>query len=108
MPQCSRNGCTKQLRKDNSKGVCSSNCESPEAPPNKQVAGVKRAPATTSERRAASAPAKEQGDHAAVFAKFRTVADTLGLDSEAILAEAAQGWLDAVRETVQAADSDKE
>lgn len=29
---CTRTGCGKQLRKDNLKGVCSSNCLSPDAP----------------------------------------------------------------------------
>lgn len=37
---CKRTGCGKQLRKDNSKGVCSSGCNSYEAPPSHRAPGV--------------------------------------------------------------------
>lgn len=108
MAQCSRSSCTKQLRKDNAKGVCSSNCESPDAPNGVRAKGVDTDVRFSGSAAAPKVDLADKHNASEVMAKFRAVTDALGLDAEVILAEAAQGWLDAVRETIQAADSDKE
>lgn len=80
---CTRAGCGKQLRKDNSKGVCSANCLSPDAP-------------------AADRDPNADGD---VLKRFRRVAKALGKDPEAILDEAmrkvAAQWLETVEAAVR-------
>jgi hypothetical protein len=113
--QCSRSGCSKQLRVDNTKGVCSSNCESADAPLGAQAAGVKRAPSTTSAKKVETSSilkeleTQEKNEaHAVVLAKFRTVAEALGFDPDEELAKAAQGWLEAAGAAVKAADDETE
>lgn len=75
---CKRPGCTKKLRSNNESGVCSSACESKEAPASK---GSSRA--------------------SSVMKRFRQVALALGKDPNAILEEAAAGWLDAVLKAIE-------
>lgn len=77
---CSREGCTKKLRANNTKGVCSSGCEA----------------------QASSSPATGGGKtKSSVMKSFRTVATALGKDPNAILEEAAKTWLDAIRRAVE-------
>jgi DNA-binding SARP family transcriptional activator len=112
--QCSRSGCSKQLRAHNTKGVCSSGCESPDAPFAAQAAGVKRAPASTSAARAIAEAVEEADDkqeniaHAAVLAKFRTVAEALGFDPDEVLAEAAEQWIEAAGAAVKQVNDETE
>jgi hypothetical protein len=99
MATCSRNGCTKTLRIDNSSGACSSNCQSPDAPPSQR--------ARVTNPREAAPPKKHEVLEASpdeVMVRFTQVATGLGKDPNAILAEAAQGWLDSVAELINAAD----
>lgn len=101
--QCTRNGCSRQLRVDNKKGVCSYNCESPDAPAAARAVNVKASTSTSAKK--IDAPAEEVAvDHAAVLAKFRTVAEALGFDPEEQLAAAAENWMQAAGAAVKAAD----
>lgn len=100
MAICSRDGCTKTLRSDNSTGACSSSCQSPDAP-----ASVRAR--VTNPGREVAAPKREPGaavDRALVMAKFRTVTEALGFDPDELLAEAAQAWLDGAGAAVKAAN----
>lgn len=81
---CSRAGCTKKLRSNNTTGMCSVNCEAW-----KDEAPVKAAP------RASSRRASE------TMRSFKTVARALGKNPDAILEEAASTWLEAVRKAVE-------
>lgn len=101
MAICSRSGCTKTLRSDNSSGACSSNCQSPDAPPSM------RARVTTPVRE--TPPAKREVLEASlddIMVRFRAVATGLGRNPDAILAQAAQGWLDSLSELIDAADKE--
>jgi hypothetical protein len=80
MTTCTRPGCDKTLRANNTKGECGSGCLSPDAPPAKRAKG----PALKSTSSARSPGA---------VAKFRLVAEGLGLDPEAMLEEFASEWL---------------
>lgn len=94
MTTCTRTGCNKKLRKDNSKGMCSSACESPDAPPAQRAKGVEG-------RGLGNPPAKqlvEPSESGAALKKFREVAETVGLDADKVLEEFAQSWLDGLRE----------
>ncbi|MDP2270934.1 MAG: hypothetical protein Q8K32_09405 [Archangium sp.] len=94
MTVCTRRGCTKNLRKDNAKGVCSSNCLSPEAPLAVRAHDV--------EESTAAAPAqKDEGEPGSAMKKFREVAEVVGLDADKVLEEFAQSWLDGLREKLE-------
>lgn len=101
MTTCSRRGCGKTLRSDNSTGKCSSNCLSADAPPSHRAKSVQ--PAKKSDDildytpgSPSNAPKAEKPklDVDAVEAKFIAVTKALNLDAEVILAEAMQGWMD--------------
>jgi hypothetical protein len=77
---CSRAGCTKKLNRNNTTGMCATNCEADGAP----------------QKSTASASSS-----ASVMKRFRTVATALGKDPNAILEEAAQAWLDVVAKAVE-------
>jgi hypothetical protein len=92
---CSRPGCSKKLRSNNTTGRCATNCQSPEAPPSHRAAGVDgvdgaRAPRKSTTR---AEPAREAGS---ALAKFRLVVEALGRDPDAVLEEFAGGWLEAL------------
>lgn len=87
MSTCSRSGCTKKLNANNTKGVCGSNCLSPEAPAGIRAIDRIRAAATT------PPDAPERG----ALGRFRTVAVALGLEPDDILEEFAQEWLNALK-----------
>ena len=88
MATCSRRGCEKKLRSNNTTGHCGSGCHSLDAPPSQQDRRVtKAAPA-------AAAPAAPDA-----MARFRVVVDALGHDPDAILADFAQLWLDELRKS---------
>lgn len=98
--QCSRAGCGKPLRRDNTKGVCSSGCLSAEAPGalrSKDAAPRASAPAP----RAAPAPAAR--DSLSALEKFRVVCDALGRDADAELEAFASEWLKALAEKLEEA-----
>ena len=86
MATCSRRGCDKKLRSNNTTGECGSGCLSPDAPLAKQAPGAGKRPTV-------SAEAKNDS-----LENFKTVAKALGLDPERILGEFAQGWLDELRD----------
>lgn len=99
MTTCTRSGCTKKLRKDNEKGVCSSNCGSPDAPPFARAKGV-----------GAAAPKREAAKEVAAIAtssneetiqRFRSVTEAVGRDPDEMIAEFAQAWLNGLREKLQ-------
>lgn len=104
--QCTRYGCSRQLRSHNTTGVCSSNCESADAPAAARAAGVKRAPTSTSAKTVELPPSSVAGkaNASAIMKRFEKVTETLGLDPEVILAEAAQGWMDGLRELISGED----
>ena len=83
---CSRSGCTKKLRPTNTTGMCATGCLSPDAMPSQRQVG-NRGPG--------------RGEASSVMKRFRVVATALGKDPNAILDEAAQGWLDAVMKAVE-------
>lgn len=89
--RCERYGCGKKLRKDNTKGVCSTGCLSSLAP---ATARAK----TTNAHPAAPAPAP-RGERSALE-RFRLVCDALGKDAEAELEHLASQWLRALAEKV--------
>jgi hypothetical protein len=93
---CTRTGCGKRLRSDNTTGVCGSGCLSDEAPPAKRAKASKVAGPRKPKREASAA-----GDGEAVE-RFRTVATALGLDPEEILAEFAEAWIAELRGKVAA------
>lgn len=99
---CSRTGCGKKLRSDNSTGECGSNCLSPEAPPAKRAKGVEGSTATPSSSRkpAAKRVPRKQDD---ALERFRTVMTALGKDPEAMLAEFADEALGALRSALEEA-----
>jgi hypothetical protein len=92
---CSRNGCGKKLRSNNTKGVCGSGCLSPEAP------SYMRAGVAVKSPRVSKAP---KADAADVMARFRAVATGLGKSPDVILQDAAQAWLLALEELLDGAD----
>lgn len=97
MTVCSRTGCTKTLRSDNSVGKCSSNCESPEAPPSHRAKGVSAASAPKRE----SVPEKASSSSSEVIERFRAVAEAVGRDPDEMIAEFAQSWLDGIRGIIE-------
>lgn len=97
MTTCSRSGCTKKLRKDNSLGKCSSNCESPDAPPSHRAKGIEG-------RGLGNPPAKQLEASTAQGAavKFRAVHDAMGMDPEKTLEEFYSSWLEGIRQALDA------
>lgn len=98
MTICSRSGCTKQLRKDNSKGLCSSSCLSPDAPPMVRAKGGKAPVAPVDD---STLTHDEDGEPGPALKKFREVAAVVGLDADKVLEEFAQSWLAGLREKLQ-------
>lgn len=92
MSICSRPGCTKQLRSNNTSGVCGSGCRSPEAPPSQ------RDPALDDDVLDDKPKKRRASD---TMKNFRAVASALGKDPDAILEEAAEEWLAVVRKAVE-------
>lgn len=106
---CSRPGCDKKLRSNNTSGKCSTGCRSPEAAPSQRAADVEgtvkasqTAPVAKVSR---GAPAPTSGDEVSLtpLAKFRMVAEALGKDPAAILNEFAGAWLEALAEKLEEA-----
>lgn len=98
---CGRTGCSRYLRRDNTSGVCSTNCESMDAPPSHRAKNVQPAKKsddildyTPGSPSNATKAEKPKLDVDAVKAKFIAVTKALNLDAEVILAEAMQGWMD--------------
>lgn len=106
MSTCSRPGCTKSLKSNNVKGMCSSGCLSPDAPASVRA---KSSPPTNpfsleagfTYTASSKSPAAELRAAAGPVARFRMVAEALGLDPEAILNEFAQAWLDELKAKVE-------
>lgn len=101
---CGRPGCGKKLNKNNKRGVCGTGCLSTSAPPSKQVKPggpqsnvLRQLHAKTESKPNGISPKK-------ILENFRAVATALGKDPDVLLADAAQGWLDGVREAVAALD----
>jgi len=99
MTTCSRIGCTKKLRTDNTKGVCSKNCLSMEAPPAARAEGV----SATSPVARVKIIKGEEITTGSAMKRFREVAEVVGLDADQVLEEFAQSWLDGLREKLNAA-----
>ncbi len=99
MTVCTRRGCTKNLRKDNAKGVCSSNCRSPDAPLAVQANDIE-ASARKPYSKEITEPADE-GEPGSAMKKFREVTEVVGLDADKVLEEFAQSWLDGLREKLE-------
>lgn len=97
MTTCSRTGCTKTLRSNNTTGLCATNCLSPDAAPSHRAKAVDGAGGELGRTRAEK-PAAETGN---AMAKFRAVAEVVGLDPDQVLEEFAQSWLDGLRETLE-------
>lgn len=93
MSVCSRRGCGKQLRSNNTTGMCGSGCLSPDAPPSLRAAGVDGDDILDDKP-------KKVG-RSDVQKRFRAVAVALGKDPDAILDEAAQAWLDVIAKAVE-------
>lgn len=95
---CKRSGCTKTLRVDNAKGVCSSNCLSSDAPPAARAKGV--AIAVTPK----APPAPDEGAALTAggpAARFRSVHDAMGMDPEKTLEEFYTSWLEGIRQALE-------
>lgn len=90
--RCSRAGCGKTLRANNTTGSCATGCRSEDAPP------AKRAKASGGAGQAQASKAQEAVSCAGALARFRVVAEALGKTPDDILEDFAQGWLDALRE----------
>lgn len=101
MTVCSRRDCNKKLRKDNSKGECSSNCESPDAPPAQRAKGVEGRGLGNAPRPAEKEVTATATSHEATIQLFRTVTEAVGRDPDQMIAEYAQAWLDGLREKLQ-------
>lgn len=94
---CSK--CGKQLRSDNTKGYCgvATACA-------RRVAAGARPPSTDDEvlaravRGEATTPPKT--DRRDALKRFRTVAEAFGYDPDGLLATYAEGWLAAVKQSV--------
>lgn len=83
---CSRRGCGKKLRSNNTTGVCGAGCLSEDAPASKRASS----PAKTAKR--------PKGDHDDVLGKFRAVCIGLDKDPDEEIATFAKSWLDALKE----------
>lgn len=93
MSTCSRPGCTKKLRSNNTTGVCATGCLSPDAPGSARAEGVDTS-GDSGSRTGARRPST-------TLKQFRLVTRALGFDGEAILEEAARTWLDTVKKAAQ-------
>lgn len=107
MATCSRSGCTKILRRDNSTGMCSSNCQSPEAPPSQRARNSRAAASKKADDILDYTPGtkKPAADSSELREKFATVAAALGFDPEQLLDEARQEWLNAAGEVIRKANA---
>lgn len=135
---CTRAGCGKTLRSNNTRGYCGNGCLSLDAPPSiralhlhklsrddKPDTGVKLKPDTgvklAKKRKSAKRPMKTienvivedvlkpasrqiQTEAEKTLAEFRAVVSALGRDPDAMLAESARSWLDAVHIAVKRID----
>lgn len=105
MTTCSRPGCNKKLRTDNSTGECSSNCHSPEAPPAKRAAGAGvKVQVVVPER--APREKRTAGGGLSVAERFRMVFAGLGRDPEEMLAGFMEASLAEVEKALAAADAE--
>ena len=89
MTTCSRPGCTKTLRKNNTTGMCGSGCLSPEAPPAKRAkdtGGLYPRP-----KAAKAAPGLSD------LEKFRLLNELIGLRPDEVLNEFAHEWLELLK-----------
>jgi hypothetical protein len=126
--RCSRTGCGKTLRANNSKGVCSSGCLSADAPPFARAEGVIDVPVTRKEKPAEAVKQelpkaayqepplisgaeqarelarwqKKPNRAQATLEKFRQLGETLGFDADELLAEFAQSFIDRAKRAVTA------
>lgn len=99
MSTCSRTGCTKTLRSNNTTGHCATNCESPEAPASSRAKGVEGGkPARRSPRATAETVAGAGSDGGA---RFRAVHDAMGMDPEKTLEEFYASWLEGIRQALE-------
>lgn len=103
---CTRAGCGKALRSNNTKGVCGSGCLSSEAPPAKRAnryaeaeerGGGDRPTPPTPPRPGALVPAGGQES----VERFRLVAGALGLDPNQVLGQFADAWLAGLRNRIE-------
>lgn len=94
---CLRPGCGKTLRRDNAKGVCSTNCKSPDAPLGQQSREVNGGDSTSTS--APSSSPRVSTDSA--LKRFKLVAAALGKNPEAILEEFAEEWLEQVLKAIE-------
>jgi hypothetical protein len=94
---CSRPGCGKTLRANNSTGACATGCRSPDARPSQREGWGK--PGWKDED-APKAPraVKPAGD---ALARFRIVAEALGKDADQLLEDFAAAWLAELRGRVE-------
>lgn len=97
MTTCSRTGCTKKLRRNNTTGMCATGCHSAEAPAGRRASLGATATVVSREpysmeitERPATAPSD-------ALAKFRVVAEALGKKPDELLGEFAQAWLEELR-----------
>lgn len=97
---CSRTGCEKKLRSNNTKGTCGSGCESPEAPAYQRAKGVGGKP---KQARAKAEPVTldEVTEVTGSAARFRAVHDAMGMDPDKTLEEFYASWLDGIRQALE-------
>lgn len=93
--------CRKKLRSDNTKGMCSK-CQARGRKLDGVYGEARAVKASTSAKTAQLPPRADAdaGDSAEIMARFRRVTTALDLDPEAILAEAAKGWLGALQDAL--------
>lgn len=92
---CSRPGCDKKLRSDNSTGLCSTNCRSPEAPPAMRAKEAKAAP-----ERAPKAKADSEA-----LERFRVSLGRLVVDLDTRMRNrAARAWVEAALAAIAKAE----
>lgn len=95
---CLRAGCGRKLRSNNKRGVCGVGCLSYEAPPSVRVKLVTQPEFQVPNNLDAKSKKK-------IMADFRIVAEALGKDPDALLLDAAQHWLAAVRAASEKLDN---
>lgn len=99
MTTCTRSDCGKKLYSGNSKGMCTSGCFSPDAPPSVRAKDVEG-------RGLGNAPRSKVADEVAATVpaaavRFRAVHDAMGMDPEKTLEEFYTSWLEGIRQALE-------
>lgn len=102
---CSRLGCSKKLRSDNTKGVCSvmKTCGANRSDAEPTAAADEEAPDKMAAPKARRTSSPKAPAAAKTLERFRLLAEALDFDPDELLAEFAAGWLERARAAVTGA-----